>query len=66
MELDLGVARGWITVLTLMAFLGVCWWAYRPSSRQRFEQDALLPFEEHEGEPDRPQSLDEAKEKELS
>jgi cytochrome c oxidase cbb3-type subunit 4 len=66
MDLDLGVMRGGITILTLLAFLGICWWAYRPSSRRRFEQDALLPFEEHEGVLARPQRLDEANEKELS
>ena len=44
--LDLGTVRGVITVLTLATFIGICWWAYRPSSRQRFEEDAKLPFEE--------------------
>jgi len=42
--MDLGEFRGWITVITLLTFLGICWWAYRSGNRQRFEQDALLPF----------------------
>jgi cytochrome c oxidase cbb3-type subunit 4 len=42
--MDLGELRGWITVLTLLTFLGICWWAYRSGNRRRFEQDALLPF----------------------
>jgi cytochrome c oxidase cbb3-type subunit 4 len=42
--MDLGEFRGWITVVTLLTFLGICWWAYRSGNRQRFEQDALLPF----------------------
>lgn len=25
------------TVAAVLAFLGVCWWAYRPANRQRFE-----------------------------
>lgn len=42
--MDMGEIRGVITLLTFLAFLGVCWWAYRSSNRNRFEQDALLPF----------------------
>jgi cytochrome c oxidase cbb3-type subunit 4 len=44
---DIGLFRGLITVLTLAVFLGICWWAFRPSSRRRFERDAMIPFEEH-------------------
>jgi len=43
---DIGLFRGLITVLTLAVFLGICWWAFRPSSRRRFERDAMIPFEE--------------------
>lgn len=43
---DIGFFRGLITLLTLIVFLGVCWWAFRPSSRRRFEQDARIPFED--------------------
>ena len=46
---DLGIVRGGITLLTFAAFLGVCWWAYRPSSRRRFQEDALLPFDDSDG-----------------
>ena len=45
---ELGFARGVITLLTLIAFLGICWWAYRPGNRSRFEQDGLLAFDDHE------------------
>jgi len=45
---DLGIVRGLITVVTLATFLGICWWAYRPASRERFEADGLLVFEEGE------------------
>ena len=44
--MDLGLLRGLITVLTLIMFLGICWWAYRPSNRERFEQDALMALED--------------------
>jgi cytochrome c oxidase cbb3-type subunit 4 len=63
---DLGSLRGVITVVTLAVFLGICWWAYRPSSRQRFEDDALLPFEDESEGSGRERSLSEADEKELS
>jgi cytochrome c oxidase cbb3-type subunit 4 len=62
----IGVVKGLITVLTLLTFLCICWWAYRPSSRQRFEEDAMLPFEGAELGPDRSGSLTEADKKELS
>jgi cytochrome c oxidase cbb3-type subunit 4 len=45
---DMGLVRGLITVVTLGVFLAICWWAFRPSSRKRFEEDALLPFDERE------------------
>lgn len=47
---DMGLVRGLITVLTLSAFLGICWWAYRPGNRFRFDDDAWLAFEDEERE----------------
>jgi cytochrome c oxidase cbb3-type subunit 4 len=32
------------TVLVMIAFFGVCWWAFAPSRKKRFEEDANLPF----------------------
>jgi hypothetical protein len=46
--IDEGIVRGLIAVSSLATFLGICWWAYRPKSRTRFEQDALLVFDEVE------------------
>ena len=46
--IDEGLVRGMIAVVSLATFLGICWWAYRPKSRTRFEQDALLVFDEAE------------------
>lgn len=45
---DLGLLRGLITLATFSTFLGICWWAYRPANRKRFEEDAYLAFEEDE------------------
>ena len=47
--IDEGTLRGAIAIVSLAAFLGICWWAYRPKSRARFEADAWLVFEDGEG-----------------
>lgn len=33
------------TVAAVIAFTGVCWWAYRPGNRLRFEEDARMPLD---------------------
>ncbi len=45
---DLGFLRGLITILTLSTFIGICWWAYRPGNRARFEEDGWLAFGDEE------------------
>ena len=45
---DLGLLRGLITILTLSTFIGICWWAYRPGNRDRFEEDGWLAFGDEE------------------
>lgn len=45
---DLGLLRGLITILTLSTFIGICWWAYRPGNRVRFEEDGWLAFGDEE------------------
>ena len=54
--MDINWLRSLITVAAFAAFLGIVWWAYGPSRRQRFERDAMLPFEENHNEeaPERP------------
>jgi cytochrome c oxidase cbb3-type subunit 4 len=32
------------TVLVTIAFFGVCFWAFSPKLKKRFEEDAKLPF----------------------
>jgi cytochrome c oxidase cbb3-type subunit 4 len=32
------------TVLVTIAFFGVCFWAFSPKLKKRFEEDAMLPF----------------------
>ncbi|BFM06319.1 cbb3-type cytochrome oxidase subunit 3 [Halioxenophilus aromaticivorans] len=38
--------RGFSTVLVMIAFAGVCWWAFSPSRKKKFEDAANLPFAE--------------------
>jgi cytochrome c oxidase cbb3-type subunit 4 len=42
--MDSGVLKGLIAIVTMVTFLGICWWAYRPANRERFEEDAMLAF----------------------
>lgn len=42
--MDMNDIRGLGDVTALVAFLGVAWWAYGSSRKQRFEEDANLPF----------------------
>jgi cytochrome c oxidase cbb3-type subunit 4 len=30
------------TILAMIAFFGVCWWAYSPANRKRFDDDAKI------------------------
>lgn len=35
---------GLVTLILIIAFIGLCVWAYSPRQRQRFQQDANIPF----------------------
>ena len=47
-SVDMGLLRGAIAVVSLATFLGICWWAYRPAHRGRFENDGWLAFDPEE------------------
>ncbi len=42
--LDMGDVRGVIAALTMACYGGIFWWAYHRGNRERFEEDAWLPF----------------------
>jgi cytochrome c oxidase cbb3-type subunit IV len=42
--MDINVLRSIITVLSLLAFIGIVVWAYSKNRRQQFEEAANLPF----------------------
>ncbi|MGA8052149.1 MAG: CcoQ/FixQ family Cbb3-type cytochrome c oxidase assembly chaperone [Burkholderiales bacterium] len=46
--MDINLIRSIVTVVTFAVFLGIVWWAYAPSRRERFERDGQLPFDESE------------------
>ena len=47
--MDLDTLRSLSPVLVLLAFTGVCWWAFSPQRRKRFDEAARLPFAEDSG-----------------
>lgn len=41
---------GAVTFLLIIAFIGLCVWAYSPRQQQRFKQDANIPFMEEKND----------------
>ena len=49
--MDINDLRSIVTVVSLLTFLGVVWWAYGvKGNKQRFEEAAMLPFADEEAE----------------
>ena len=46
--MDINTIRTMVTLAAFLAFLGIVWWAYGPSRRDRFERDGRLVLEESE------------------
>lgn len=44
--MDQGTLQGIGTILTMVAFLGVCWWAFSSHKKNDFEEAANLPFDD--------------------
>jgi cytochrome c oxidase cbb3-type subunit IV len=42
--MNTGIFGAIATVLVTIAFFGVCFWAFSPRLKKRFEEDAKLPF----------------------
>ncbi|HMV04418.1 MAG TPA: cbb3-type cytochrome c oxidase subunit 3 [Accumulibacter sp.] len=43
--MDINDLRSVVTVVSLLTFLGVVWWAYGvKANKKRFEEAAMLPF----------------------
>jgi len=48
--MDMGTLGAISTVLVTIAFFGICFWAFSPRLKKRFEEDANLPFADDEAE----------------
>lgn len=44
--MDINDLRIFFTLASLACFLGIARWAYRRSNRVRFDEDAMLPFDD--------------------
>ena len=50
--MDINDFRALATVLVVIAFAGVVWWAYGPGSKHRFDKAENLPFADNDDEPE--------------
>ena len=49
--MDINELRSVVTVVSLLTFLGIVWWAFGvKGNKQRFEEAANLPFADEEAE----------------
>ena len=44
--MDINTVRESVTLASFVVFIGIVTWAWSGANRQRFEEDAQLPFEE--------------------
>lgn len=50
--MDVGTVRGLITLLLMLAFIGLVFWAYSRRRKADFDEMAQLPFREYPSEKD--------------
>lgn len=60
--MDINTLRGLSSILVLLAFVGICWWAFSPKRRKQFDEAARLPFAD-EPPPESPSDSDADKQK---
>ena len=61
--MDINTLRSLATVLVAVAFVAVCWWAFSPSRRKRFDEAAKLPFADEPQEQGDQSAADQTKHK---
>lgn len=44
--MDSGMVSGIVTIIFIVVFIGIVWWAYSKGNKQRFEDAGKLPFDE--------------------
>ena len=55
--MDTGTFRGIITLLLIVAFLGITWWAYSRRRKPDFDEAAQLPFADDDEQNNRDNSV---------
>lgn len=61
--MDFGTLGAISTVLVTLVFFGVCYWAFSPKLKRRFDEDSRLPFaDEHENKQTEDHQKDDDKE----
>jgi len=45
--MDIGTVRGLVTLLLMLTFIGLVFWAYSKRRKKDFDEMAQLPFREH-------------------
>ncbi|OYY81470.1 MAG: cbb3-type cytochrome C oxidase subunit 3 [Hydrogenophilales bacterium 16-62-9] len=48
--MDSGTLSGIVTVVFVIVFIGIVWWAFSRGNKQRFEEDGKLPFDEDDSQ----------------
>lgn len=46
--MDINTLRGLSTILVMIVFIGICWWAFSKSKKQDFDEAANLPFDDED------------------
>lgn len=46
--MDQGTLQGIGTILAMISFLGICWWAFSSHKKKDFEEAAQLPFSDEQ------------------
>ncbi|WP_347331273.1 cbb3-type cytochrome oxidase subunit 3 [Marinimicrobium locisalis] len=54
--MDQGTLGAISTVLVAIAFVAVCWWAFSPRRKKRFDDAANLPFADEDQNGKKPES----------
>ncbi|KZX77084.1 cytochrome oxidase [Oleiphilus sp. HI0009] len=46
--MDINTLRGLSTILVMIVFAGICWWAFSNSKKKDFEDASNLPFDDED------------------
>ena len=44
--MDMNTLRAGVTAVSFVVFIGIVWWAWSARNKSRFDEAALLPFQE--------------------